>query len=406
MRTAGVGSPRARHFRTAATYMGFRLWSESYITIVAACCVVIALAGCQSGSGGGSEALPARQFEYVSNGITPGQISGFSIAQNGALSAVPGSPYREGGEEPYSLAATPSGKFLYVVNRGDETISAYNINPSDGSLAVVSGSPFRGPVRAVNPMYVAVAPSGKYLYVTNSAQPGAVTGFSIDPQSGALRLVAGSPFEGVNSPEALAFSPSGRFLFVSNKSGTISAFMIDPETGGLSAVPGSPFAGGMGGDGIAVSPSGKFLYASDPYNANIVAFAINPATGALTRTAAGPFATASHPAALAVAPSGILYVTHETLAGGISAFTIDENSGQLTQIAGSPFATGGTPIANREEPSTILALASAGRFLYVPIQDKGVAGFEITGNGALRPLSGSPFEAGPERNGIAIAAIR
>ena len=40
------------------------------------------------------------------------------------------------------IAVDPTGKFLYVVNGGSSTVSAYTINASTGALTPVSGSPF------------------------------------------------------------------------------------------------------------------------------------------------------------------------------------------------------------------------------------------------------------------------
>jgi 6-phosphogluconolactonase (cycloisomerase 2 family) len=35
-----------------------------------------------------------------------------------------------------------SGSFVYVTNQGDNTVSAFSINPASGALTPVAGSPF------------------------------------------------------------------------------------------------------------------------------------------------------------------------------------------------------------------------------------------------------------------------
>src|ERR1700739_3086686 len=87
-----------------------------------------------------------------------------------------------------------------------------------------------------------MAPSG-FAFVSNSGS-GSVSAMAMD-SSGALSLVAGSPFSAGAGAEFLAFDSLHKFLFVSNQNAnTVSAFSVDTGTGQLSAVPGSPFATG------------------------------------------------------------------------------------------------------------------------------------------------------------------
>jgi DNA-binding beta-propeller fold protein YncE len=65
---------------------------------------------------------------------------------------------------PYGIAVDPMGKFVYVANQRGSNVSAYTINPSTGALAAVSGSPFAAGSTAEG---VAVDPMGKFLYVAN-----------------------------------------------------------------------------------------------------------------------------------------------------------------------------------------------------------------------------------------------
>ena len=74
--------------------------------------------------------------------------------------------------------------------------------------------------------------------------------------------------------------------------GSISAYMIDPTTGALTEIAGSPFAtqAGFPGPGrLAIEPGGKFLYVGlgGSVNANhlVAAFSIDTATGALVEAA-------------------------------------------------------------------------------------------------------------------------
>src|SRR6266404_1499801 len=107
-------------------------------------------------------ASPLRaQFAYVANG-SDNTVSAYSIGSSGALTPVPGSPFAAGNVTD-SVAVDPTGKFAYVTNQGfpptniPGTISAYSI-ASNGALTPVPGSPFA----AVQPGSVAVDPTGRF----------------------------------------------------------------------------------------------------------------------------------------------------------------------------------------------------------------------------------------------------
>src|SRR5580700_5849938 len=66
-------------------------------------------------------------------------------------------------------ASSLRAQFVYVTNEGDSTVSGYTIDPSTGALTSIAGSPFpadAGPFSG--PSSMAVDPSGKFAYVANS----------------------------------------------------------------------------------------------------------------------------------------------------------------------------------------------------------------------------------------------
>lgn len=88
-------------------------------------------------------AHPNDRFVYATN-VQAGTVTAFSIT-NGALSAVAEAP---SGAHPFGVALDPTGSFLFVANKADNTISAYAVNSSTGALAPVGGSPFSGSLNA------------------------------------------------------------------------------------------------------------------------------------------------------------------------------------------------------------------------------------------------------------------
>lgn len=88
----------------------------------------------------------------------------------------------------------PIPKFAYVVNEGSNTVSAYTVNATSGALTVVAGSPFAAGTFLQG---IAVDPLGKFVYTSNFSSNN-VSAFSINGTSGALTPVTGSPFAAGN----------------------------------------------------------------------------------------------------------------------------------------------------------------------------------------------------------------
>src|SRR5262249_13101203 len=199
------------------------------------------------------------------------------------------------GNGPLFGAITSDGAHYYQTVSSLAQIAAFAVNANDGSLTPVSGSPFS---TGFFPRTIAVDPAGKFLYVTISSSfmgtSTSVYGYAIDAASGALVAIPGSPFSAGENPASAAVDVSGRFLFVANNANTangnsVSAFSIDPETGALTPVSGSPFTTSPSPLFVASDPSGQYVYVGLDGSAGIAAFVMNQSSGALTPIAGSPF---------------------------------------------------------------------------------------------------------------------
>jgi len=179
---------------------------------------------------------PSGNFLYVVSSIssvggqTSGSIEGFSV-NAGVLSAL--GVTSSDGANPSGLAINPKDTFLYVANKGSNTISIFSIN-SSGGLTEVSGSPLndvdQGPVAMI------VDQSGKYLYVANQGSSN-VGSYSLDPTTGFPTAIADSPFGSEGDPSFLALDPSGKYLFVGNQPpGTPGIQAFGVSSGSLNAI--------------------------------------------------------------------------------------------------------------------------------------------------------------------------
>jgi 6-phosphogluconolactonase len=138
------------------------------------------------------------------------------------------------GAGPRHGAFSPSGRFFYVASELNSTVTAFSYNAKDGALhelQALSTLPkdFSGPNDVAE---IAVHPSGRFLYVSNRGRDSLAV-FSIDPRKGTLKPVADIATQG-KTPRSFAIDPSGKFLLAANQeSNTIVVFNIDPATGVL-----------------------------------------------------------------------------------------------------------------------------------------------------------------------------
>jgi 6-phosphogluconolactonase (cycloisomerase 2 family) len=332
--------------------------------------------------------LTIGQFAYAANNVA-GTISAYTInPSSGVLTSV-GAPVPVG-TAPAAVSLSPNGKFAYSAIASGTRIAGYTINPTTGALTPITGSPFTTPFVQGHPYPdIAVDPQSKFLYLA-SINDNNVAGFAIDSVTGVLTAVPGSPFPaGAGAGAIPAFSPNGKFLYVMNQNatptGSVSGYAVDPNTGALAAIPGSPFAAGKTPTWISFSPNGKFAYVSNSGSGNVSGYAVD-AAGALTPLPGSPFPADTYPADSTVDATGThLYVPNRS-ANNISVFAIDA-AGVLSVVGGGPVAAGPGP--------TLLLIEPSGKFAYVSSSTgNDVRGYTIDATtGALSPMP-SPFAAG------------
>lgn len=261
---------------------------------------------------------PSGNYIYVSTSTE--SVAAYSVAANGTLAELTGSPFAIPGIN-CGLFCSPSANgllydandtTLYVASENAFVIANFTVDTLTGALTWQWNTPAH-----FDPNAVAIDPSGKFLYATNTASadisaytitPTATSGGNPEP----LTPIAGSPFAAGTTPNSLAVEPTGHFLYVNNSGdNTISVYSIDGITGALTPIGGSPFpiTNGAGGNNqLTIDPSGQYLYVASRVNQGTVsAFSINPTTGALTQLPNSPYTTgtgASGPFAITVYKPG------------------------------------------------------------------------------------------------------
>ncbi len=231
-----------------------------------------------------------------------------------------GPPSASYGAGPSALAVTPDGKYLYVANQFNNTISAFSID-SSGDLAEISGSattasPF---ATAVSPSAVTITPDGAFLYVANFGS-NSISVFSIcdavvtscsDPNNpnGTLKQISGSPVSAGIGPVALATTPLSLYTNSGN-----------PEA---------------------------YLYVADKNSNQVSQYKISSVTGALSTLSSGTISTGANPVSIVVhtgytnstSTFGFVYAANFS-DGTVSVYQFDVTNGVLT-LVGSPVTTAG-----------------------------------------------------------------
>jgi 6-phosphogluconolactonase len=249
----------------------------------------------QVASGGGAPchlAIDRRaRFVVVAN-YGGGSVASFPVQDDGRLGPRAGfvqheghgpNPRRQEAAHAHMTAFDPAGRRLFVCDLGIDRVRVYDPGPAGALVPNVPPSVSLRP--GAGPRHLAFAPGGRFVYVNNELDS-TVTVFTHDPDSGvmsAVETVTTLPvgFTGANSTAHVQLTPDGRFLYVSNRGDdSLAVFRIDERTGRLTAA-GHASTGGKTPRDFAIDPTGSFLLAANQDSDTVVVFRIDHQTGVL-----------------------------------------------------------------------------------------------------------------------------
>ena len=178
---------------------------------------------------------PSNKFVFVPHTVPANAIFQFRFDGNtGALTpnAVPTVAGGEG-QGPRHYCYHPSKDIVYASNENGSSVSAYHLDTSAGTLnafQTLSTLP-QGCTEDNTTAQIHIAPSGKSLYVSNRGHD-SIACFSIDNATGELTAIGQQPTE--QTPRVFNIDPTGNFLFAGGLgSGKLAAYRIDAQTGKL-----------------------------------------------------------------------------------------------------------------------------------------------------------------------------
>jgi 6-phosphogluconolactonase len=194
---------------------------------------------------------------------------------------------RQEGPHAHWIETTPDNRFAIAVDLGLDELLIYRFDAKNGSLTP-NNPPYAKLDPGAGPRHLAFHPNGKFVYVVNELQS-SITAFAYDASHGGLRklkTVSTLPktFSGSNDTAEIKVHPSGKFLFASNRGhDTIAVFSIDSKTGTLTLADHFSTQGKTPRN-FEIDPSGKFLFVANQDTNNIAVFQIDSNTGRLTVT--------------------------------------------------------------------------------------------------------------------------
>ncbi len=287
-------------------------------------------------------------------------------------------------------AGKPSANRKYLVFVGTYTtkteskgIYGFEFDADTGKL-----TPKGVAAETLDPSWVAVHPSGKFLYAANEAgKTSAVSAFAVDAKSVKLTLLNQIPSLG-EDPCYLSFDKTGKYLLVANyTSGTIVVFPIlaDGRLGEHTALLKNPGATGPNKERqegphahwIETSAHNRFVYVADLGLDRVLIYKFDATKGALTAGEAqpskassdtgaqlDPFSATLSPGAgprhVAFAPDGkFMYALGEIQ----STVTVFANDAQTTYRSVQQISTLPKAFTGRNDAAEI-AVHPNGKFLY------------------------------------------
>ena len=276
---------------------------------------------------------------------------------------------------PSWLALHPSRKYLYAVSElggGDGAITSFSIDPKTGALKQINQISSAGG----GPCHLEIDRTGRTIFVANYGT-GSVAGFRIRPDGSLGERTAFDQHSGSGAnpqrqrgPHAheAVLSLDNRFLFVPDLGlDKIFGYRFDASAGTLSPndPPFSPAPPGSGPRHFAFHPNRKFAYAVCEMGSEIVGFSYDARNGHLRRlqtvsTLPAGFHGDNTCAEIAIEPGGRFLYASNRGNDSIAVFAVDPNSGTLDLIQHVP--SGGRTPRN-------FAIHPAGNYLLAANQD-------------------------------------
>jgi 6-phosphogluconolactonase len=235
------------------------------------------------------------RFVLVAN-YTGGNVSVFPIRVDGSLGEATDTvqhhgsgPNKERQEAPHAhcVMLDKSNRYAFVVDLGLDKIMVYRFDERNGKFTPANPQWVQLKPGA-GPRHFVFHPNSKFAYVINELDS-TLTAFTFNSVKGGLvsiQTVSTLPhgFSGTSYCADLHFSPSGKFLYGSNRGhNSIVVFGVDGSTGKLTYLEHAETQGKTPRN-FTIDPTGRFLLAANQHSDTVVTLRIDQNTGRLKPT--------------------------------------------------------------------------------------------------------------------------
>jgi 6-phosphogluconolactonase len=195
-------------------------------------------------------------------------------------------PVQQTSSHPHAVIFDPTGGYVIVPDKGYDCTFVFRFDPVTGKIEPTAQGPVASRPGAA-PRHCIFHPSQPVLYVNNELDS-TVTVYGWDGATGALtevQVISTLPPEhvGRNTTAEIAVAPDGRFLYVSNRGRDDIALFSIGDDGQLGFLGNTP-TGGVRPRFFTLDPTGDFLFAANQESDDITTFRVNKATGQITPT--------------------------------------------------------------------------------------------------------------------------
>ncbi len=229
---------------------------------------------------------------YVSNFMS-GSICVFPLQSDGSI----GSPVqfiqhagssvnrlRQTSPHAHSLIFDINNQYAFVPDLGIDKLMIYSVDSNNGTLSA-NDPPWYSVSPGAGPRHCVFDNSGRYCYLINELDS-TISVLSYNSQEGSFTQLQtvpslAEPFEGENTCADVHIAPDGRFLYGSNRGhNSIVIYRINDKSGYLDYAGMSP-SGGRTPRNFAIDPTGTCILVCNQDTDNISVFEINKDTGTL-----------------------------------------------------------------------------------------------------------------------------
>jgi 6-phosphogluconolactonase len=246
-----------------------------------------------------------------------------------------------------STNAQEKKEILYVgtfSTRGSQGIYAFTFNRAKRTLTPLQTIP-----SLESPTYLAVHPSGKFLYSVNRGKAdaadngGSVSAYGIDPKAGTLSGLNHRPSYGAD-PCHISFDKSGNYALISNYNEGNLVILPIFDDGLLGNPSDSKKYTGNSIDSVRqasshihsslVSPDGKFLYVADLGTDKIYTYQFDANEGKMLKAQSPEVSVApgAGPRHFTFHPNGKFIYLAEELTSTVSILSVNKTTGALTIV--------------------------------------------------------------------------